>query len=119
MDANKYHNSGDVAIPDNVMELAYKGYAMRYGTQQSLDRIKERGGFSIWEILDQISYYLEHKPEKEEHIPVLMTKTNEEILTEIFHHKTTRWGRRTLGYTVEQETELYERILLAFDGIED
>ncbi len=58
---HKYYNSVDYEIPDNVMELAYKGYIMQYGRSQSLETIKERGGFGIQEILNDISYYLEQR----------------------------------------------------------
>ncbi len=60
----KYSNSKDFDIPDNVMELAYKGYAMQYGHGQSLERIKERGGFGIQEILNDISWYLDYNNKK-------------------------------------------------------
>lgn len=58
VDFSKYSNSGKYNIPDNIMELAYKGYAMQYGKDQSLETIKERGGFGIQEILNDISYYI-------------------------------------------------------------
>lgn len=52
----KYNNSGEFDIPDSIMELAYRGYILSYPqTNQSLDRIKERGGFSIQEILNFIA----------------------------------------------------------------
>lgn len=36
--------------------LAWSAYALRYGTQQSAERIAERGGFSYWELVDQLGY---------------------------------------------------------------
>ena len=38
-------------VPWSVAEEAYKVYAARYGTQQSLDRLAERGGFGARELL--------------------------------------------------------------------
>lgn len=57
----KYSNSKDFDIPDNVMEVAHKGYVLEYGNIQSLERIKARGGFGIQEIMDFISTYLNKK----------------------------------------------------------
>lgn len=38
---------------------AYEGYAARYGTSQSAERLAERGGFGYWEITDMLG----HEPE--------------------------------------------------------
>lgn len=35
---------------------AWMGYARRYGTEQSAQRIAERGGFSYWELVDQLGH---------------------------------------------------------------
>jgi hypothetical protein len=40
----------DRTVPLEVAEEAYKEYSRRYGTSQSLDRIRERGGFGAAEI---------------------------------------------------------------------
>lgn len=40
-------------IPWTIAEKAYANYASRFGTQQSIERIAERGGFSAWELDDQ------------------------------------------------------------------
>lgn len=37
-------------IPRVIAEEAYKEYSEQFGTQQSLERIEERGGFHISEI---------------------------------------------------------------------
>ncbi len=37
-------------LPWTIAEEAYKEYAKRYGTQQSLKRLAERGGFGCGEI---------------------------------------------------------------------
>lgn len=37
-------------IPWATAELVYQGYALLYGTSQSIDRIAERGGFSWTEV---------------------------------------------------------------------
>lgn len=41
-------------IPWELHELAWRAYAVTYGTQQSAERIAERGGFSWSEIIAQI-----------------------------------------------------------------
>jgi len=38
-------------IPMWLARLVYKGYSSRYGTQQSLERIIERGGFGMGEVV--------------------------------------------------------------------
>ena len=43
-------NRMDCTIPKLVAEEAYKEYAARYGSSQSLDRLSERGGFGASEI---------------------------------------------------------------------
>lgn len=39
-------------IPWWLAEVAYREYARRYGTRQSLKRLAERGGFGREELLD-------------------------------------------------------------------
>lgn len=41
-----------VRIPWNYAEEAYKEYSAQYGTQQSLERLAERHGFGVFEIID-------------------------------------------------------------------
>lgn len=43
-------NPGPTQIPWDVAEKAYAVYRVRYGTQQSLERLAERGGFSTGEL---------------------------------------------------------------------
>lgn len=38
------------SIPWEVAERAYRAYSARYGTDQSLERIAERGGFGAGEL---------------------------------------------------------------------
>lgn len=38
-------------VPRELAEVAYIGYSGRYGTSQSLERLEERGGFGIIELL--------------------------------------------------------------------
>jgi hypothetical protein len=33
------------SVPEDIARRAYEGYSKRYGTMQSFDRIRERGGF--------------------------------------------------------------------------
>lgn len=44
---------GPMRIPWSVAEVAYGAYARRYGTDQSLQRLAERGGFS-WGEMDEL-----------------------------------------------------------------
>jgi hypothetical protein len=39
-------------IPWSAAEIAYAEYALRYGRQQSLERLAERGGFGRDEFID-------------------------------------------------------------------
>jgi len=41
-----------VEIPWEWAEIAYAEYARRYGTSQSLERLAERHGFGMYEIID-------------------------------------------------------------------
>lgn len=43
---------GPTDIPWAVAEKAYEEYARRYGREQSLERLAERGGFDVWEMDD-------------------------------------------------------------------
>lgn len=45
-------NGRDVRIPWGHAEEAYKEYEAQYGDRQSLDRMAERGGFGVFEIID-------------------------------------------------------------------
>lgn len=47
-----------VRIPWTTAELAYREYSRRYGTQQTLERMAERGGFGVWEIIDLLASQL-------------------------------------------------------------
>lgn len=38
-------------IPEGIARLAYDEYAARYGTDQSFERLHERGGFGVLEIV--------------------------------------------------------------------
>ena len=38
-------------IDEEIARIAYKHYAERYGNQQSFERIRERGGFSWYELV--------------------------------------------------------------------
>ncbi len=46
-------------IERRYAEAAYIEYAARYGTQQSFDRIHERGGFGIEEIMMLLCWRIE------------------------------------------------------------
>ena len=48
-------------IPWELAEIAYTEYARRYGTDQSLERIAERGGFGVMEIADYLLAQLREK----------------------------------------------------------
>lgn len=50
----KYTNQ-PVRIPWEVAEMAYEEYKARYGTQQTLERLSERGGFGVWEVIDLLA----------------------------------------------------------------
>lgn len=41
-----------IRIPWGHAEEAYKEYSALYGTQQSLERLAERQGFGVFEIID-------------------------------------------------------------------
>lgn len=41
-----------VRIPWEYAEEAYKEYSTQYGTDQSLERLAEREGFGVFEIID-------------------------------------------------------------------
>lgn len=43
---------GSAEVPLHIAEEAYKEYAARYGTSQSLERLGERGGFGIFELAE-------------------------------------------------------------------
>lgn len=41
---------GRSELPEDVVKEAYKEYAAQYGTEQSLERLNERGGFTWSEL---------------------------------------------------------------------
>lgn len=41
-------------IPWWLAEIAYDDYSRQYGTDQSLERMYERGGFGPWELVTHI-----------------------------------------------------------------
>ena len=51
----KWRRAEPSTIPWWLAEVAYKEYAKRYGTQQSLERLNERGGFGRQELLDLLA----------------------------------------------------------------
>lgn len=51
-------------VPWKLAEIAYVEYARRYGTDQSLERIAERGGFGLLEIADYLLAQLKDREEK-------------------------------------------------------
>lgn len=59
----KYRPGGSVSWEEHAE--AWRAYAARYGYQQSAERIAERGGFSRWELVDQLgrepSTFMEHR----------------------------------------------------------
>jgi hypothetical protein len=42
----------NVSIPWEMAEMAYAEYSERYGTTQSLERLAERQGFGVYEIIE-------------------------------------------------------------------
>lgn len=48
----RYGPTPPIKIPWSVAEIAYKEYASRHGTRQTLERLAERGGFGRDELLD-------------------------------------------------------------------
>lgn len=44
---------GPVSVPWSVAERAWVAYAQRYGTEQSVERLAERGGFG-WSEMDDL-----------------------------------------------------------------
>ena len=38
-------------IPEWLARVVYKGYVSRYGSEQSYERLRERGGFGIGEVV--------------------------------------------------------------------
>ncbi len=44
------YRNGYTPIPLEIAQEAYKEYSAQYGTQQSLERLAERGGFGVAEI---------------------------------------------------------------------
>lgn len=45
-------NGKPISIPWSYAEEAYKEYSAQYGTRQSLERLAERCGFGVSEIID-------------------------------------------------------------------
>lgn len=50
-------NQSPQAIPQWVALMAYKEYSKRHGTQQSLERLAERGGLGQTELIDLLANY--------------------------------------------------------------
>lgn len=48
-----YDRPGPIAIPWSVAEMAWGMYAQKYGTQQSVERMAQRGGFA-WSEMDDL-----------------------------------------------------------------
>jgi hypothetical protein len=44
-----------IQIPWEWAELAYEEYSSRYGTSQSLERLAERHGFGVYEIIELLT----------------------------------------------------------------
>jgi len=51
-------------IPWRLAEIVYEEYSRRYGTDQSLERIAERGGFGLLEIADHLLVTIDADREK-------------------------------------------------------
>lgn len=69
----RYDVSGDsrrmlpeLRIPWSVAEVAYAEYALRYGRQQSLDRLADRGGFGRDEVLELLAQAAEREVQRGE-----------------------------------------------------
>lgn len=50
---------GSFEVPWELAELAYREYARKYGTQQSMERLKERHGFGIHEFASLLNDFFE------------------------------------------------------------
>jgi hypothetical protein len=48
------HTGPATSVPWWIAEVAYQDYARRFGRDQSLERLAERGGFGRWELIDHI-----------------------------------------------------------------
>jgi hypothetical protein len=48
-----------------------------------------------------------------------LTTKEADLLTEIFKHKNGKVGREQLGFTDQDETKLYDKILFAFDDLKE
>ena len=46
-----YPIQGSEEIPEWLAEIVYQGYINRYGSEQSYERIRERGGFGQVEVI--------------------------------------------------------------------
>lgn len=51
-------NSG---IPEPIARLVYEEYSAHYGTTQSFDRIQERGGFGVTEVIAALADIIERE----------------------------------------------------------
>lgn len=56
--------SGRILIPRNHAEQAYVEYSARFGTSQSLERLNERGGFEVKEIIQLLCDRISRQEEK-------------------------------------------------------
>lgn len=46
-------------VPRHIAEAAYVEYAVQYGTDQSFDRLHERGGFEAVELMQLLVEYIQ------------------------------------------------------------
>jgi hypothetical protein len=51
IDDRRFPIQGGLTISWNAAEIAYAGYSRLYGTEQSLQRLAERGGFGLQEFV--------------------------------------------------------------------
>ena len=64
-------------IPWRLAEIVYEGYSRRYGTDQSLERIAERGGFGILEIADHLLVGLKARDEAHKDCHIVAHRHNQ------------------------------------------
>lgn len=56
------HNE-KTTIPEPIARLAYEEYAYQFGTQQSFERLHERGGFGYAEVIALLADLIERERE--------------------------------------------------------
>lgn len=54
-------HGGVTGVPRWIAELAYEEYSHLYGSQQSFDRLHERGGFGVAEIIALLADRIERE----------------------------------------------------------